>query len=53
MAGANALESLKVIAISRLLLDNIEHIKAYWIILGQKLAQTALWYMAQMILMEP
>ena len=42
--GANALESLKVIAISRLLLDNIEHIKAYWIMLGQKLAQTALWY---------
>lgn len=42
--GADALESLRVIAVSRLLLDNIEHIKAYWIMLGQKLAQTALWY---------
>lgn len=26
------------------MLDNIPHIKAYWIMLGPKLAQTALWY---------
>lgn len=33
---------LKDIAISRLLLDNFPHIKAYWIQLGEKLAQIAL-----------
>src|SRR6202007_543984 len=32
---------LKDIAISRLLLDNFDHIKAYWIQLGEKLAQVA------------
>ena len=33
---------LKDIAISRLLLDNFPHIKAYWIQLGEKLAQLGL-----------
>jgi aminodeoxyfutalosine synthase len=33
---------LRDIAISRLLLDNFPHIKAYWIQLGEKLAQKAL-----------
>jgi aminodeoxyfutalosine synthase len=33
---------LKTIAISRLLLDNFAHIKAYWIMLGTKMAQVAL-----------
>lgn len=33
---------LKDVAISRLLLDNFDHIKAYWIQLGEKLAQVAL-----------
>lgn len=32
---------LKVIAVSRLLLDNIPHIKAYWVMLGIKTAQLA------------
>ncbi len=32
---------LKVIAISRLLLDNFDHIKAYWTMIGLKLAQVA------------
>lgn len=40
----DALDQLRVIAVSRLLLDNIPHIKAYWVMLGAKLAQTALWY---------
>ncbi|MBQ7585879.1 MAG: CofH family radical SAM protein, partial [Desulfovibrionaceae bacterium] len=40
----NALDDLRTIAVSRLLLDNIPHIKAYWVMLGVKLAQTALWY---------
>jgi aminodeoxyfutalosine synthase len=35
---------LKTIAVSRLLLDNFEHIKAYWVMLGKRLAQVALHY---------
>ena len=37
-------EILKTIAICRMVLDNIEHIKAYWITLGESLAQIALSY---------
>ena len=33
---------LKVMALSRLMLDNFDHIKAYWIMLGEKTAQIAL-----------
>jgi aminodeoxyfutalosine synthase len=39
-----AIEDLRTMAISRLLLDNIDHIKAYWIMLGIGTAQTALSY---------
>ena len=35
-------DDLKTIAISRLLLDNFEHIKAYWIMLTPRIAQIAL-----------
>lgn len=35
---------LRTMAISRLMLDNIQHIKAYWIMLGIGTAQTALAY---------
>ena len=35
---------LKTIAVSRLLLDNFAHIKAYWIMLGTKMAQVALYF---------
>jgi aminodeoxyfutalosine synthase len=35
---------LKVIAVSRLMLDNFPHIKAYWIQIGVKLAQIALFF---------
>jgi aminodeoxyfutalosine synthase len=38
-AGA---EDLKVIAVSRLLLDNIPNVKAYWIMMGMPLAAVAL-----------
>ncbi len=38
------LEQLRTVAIARLMLDNIPHIKAYWVMMGHKLAQTALWY---------
>ncbi|HEX2034034.1 MAG TPA: aminofutalosine synthase MqnE [Chloroflexota bacterium] len=37
---ATALESARVFAISRLMLDNIPHLKAYWIMLGLDTAQT-------------
>jgi aminodeoxyfutalosine synthase len=33
---------LKTMAISRLMLDNFPHIKAYWVMLGIKTAQVAL-----------
>jgi len=41
---ASALEELRVIAASRLILDNFEHITAYWISTGLPLAQIALSY---------
>jgi aminodeoxyfutalosine synthase len=40
----SALMDLRTIAISRLMLDNVRHIKAYWIMLGIGTAQTALAY---------
>ena len=33
---------VQTIATSRLMLDNIPHLKAYWIMLGEKIAQVAL-----------
>jgi aminodeoxyfutalosine synthase len=33
---------LRMIALSRLMLDNFDHIKAYWIMLGERTAQVAL-----------
>ncbi|MFZ5590979.1 MAG: aminofutalosine synthase MqnE [Bacillota bacterium] len=35
-------DDLKVLAISRLMLDNFDHIKAFWIMIGPKLAQISL-----------
>jgi aminodeoxyfutalosine synthase len=35
---------LKTIAVSRLMLDNFPHVKAYWIMLTVKLAQIALFF---------
>ncbi len=37
-----ALETLRVMALSRLVVDNIPHLKAYWMTLGVDVAQTAL-----------
>jgi len=39
---ASAIEDLKTIAISRLLLDNVPHIKAYWVTMGEEIASMAL-----------
>jgi aminodeoxyfutalosine synthase len=38
----SALDDLKTIAISRLMLDNFPHVKAYWVMLGEKISQLAL-----------
>jgi aminodeoxyfutalosine synthase len=38
----SAYESLKTLAIARLMLDNFDHIKAFWIMLGMKTAQLSL-----------
>jgi aminodeoxyfutalosine synthase len=40
--GTTAVDDLKTIATGRLLLDNVDHVKAYWISLGLPLAQVAL-----------
>jgi len=40
----SATDTLRVLAVSRLLLDNVDHIKAYWISCGVEVAQTALWF---------
>ena len=42
LSAPTAVDDLRVIAISRLMLDNIPHIKAYWVMLGVKSAQIAL-----------
>jgi aminodeoxyfutalosine synthase len=42
LRGPAGVEILKTLAISRLILDNFDHIKGYWVMLGVKLAQVAL-----------
>jgi aminodeoxyfutalosine synthase len=39
---ASGLTDLRIIALSRIMLDNFDHVKAYWIMLGEKTAQVAL-----------
>lgn len=40
--GVGGVDALKTLAISRLYLDNFRHVKAYWVMLGLKVAQVAL-----------
>lgn len=42
IAPPSGLTDLRVVALSRIMLDNFDHIKAYWIMLGEKTAQVAL-----------
>jgi aminodeoxyfutalosine synthase len=44
LPGPTGVEDLRTYAVSRLVLQNIPHIKAYWIMLGVKTAQSALWF---------
>jgi aminodeoxyfutalosine synthase len=43
LPAPTGVDDLRVCAVSRLLLHNIPHIKAYWVSLGIKTAQTAQW----------
>ena len=38
----SAIDDLKMIAVSRLMLDNVPHIKAYWVMLTEEVASVAL-----------
>ena len=40
--ASSGIEDLKCIAVSRIFLDNFDHVKAYWVMLGEKLSQVAL-----------
>jgi aminodeoxyfutalosine synthase len=42
LGAPSGLDALRNVAAGRLLLDNVPHIKAYWIMLGVKVAQLAL-----------
>jgi aminodeoxyfutalosine synthase len=44
LPAPTATEDLRAFAVSRLLLHNIPHVKAYWVMLGIKTAQTAQWF---------
>lgn len=39
---ASAIEDLRTVAAARLLLDNFDHIKSYWVMLGEETASVAL-----------
>ena len=42
LPGPSGYDMLKTLAIARIYLDNIDHIKAYWVLMGLKLAQVSL-----------
>jgi aminodeoxyfutalosine synthase len=44
LPAPSAADTLRVHAVSRLMLDNVPHVKAFWIATGVEVAQTALWF---------
>ena len=44
LPAPTASDTLRVHAVARLLLDNVPHVKAFWIATGVDVAQTALWF---------
>ncbi|MCG9966470.1 aminofutalosine synthase MqnE [Pelotomaculum terephthalicicum JT] len=42
VSGTTGFDDLKALAVARLMLDNFDHIKAFWIMIGPKLAQVSL-----------
>jgi aminodeoxyfutalosine synthase len=39
-----AAEELRMLAVGRLMLDNVPHIKAYWVMMTPRVAQAGLWF---------
>ena len=44
LPAPSAVDTLRVHAVSRLMLDNVPHVKAFWIATGVEVAQLALWF---------
>jgi aminodeoxyfutalosine synthase len=44
LPAPSAPETLRVHAVARLMLDNVPHVKAFWIATGVEVAQTSLWF---------
>jgi aminodeoxyfutalosine synthase len=44
LPAPSAADTLRVHAVSRLMLDNIPHVKAFWIATGVEVAQVSLWF---------
>jgi aminodeoxyfutalosine synthase len=44
LPAPTAADTLRVLAVSRLMLDNVPHVKAFWIATGVEVAQVALWF---------
>ena len=44
LPAPTAADTLRVLAVSRLMLDNVPHVKAFWIATGVEVAQLALWF---------
>ncbi|MEZ4980700.1 MAG: CofH family radical SAM protein [Saprospiraceae bacterium] len=52
VAEVNVIEDLRNYAISRIYLDNFDHVKAYWPMIGRK-RHSCHWHLESMIWMEP
>jgi aminodeoxyfutalosine synthase len=44
LPAPTAADTLRVLAVSRLMLDNVPHVKAFWIATGVEVAQVGLWF---------
>ena len=44
LPAPTAADTLRVLAVARLMLDNVPHIKAFWIATGVEVAQVGLWF---------
>ena len=44
LPAPSATDTLRVHAVARLMLDNVPHVKAFWIATGVEIAQTSLWF---------
>jgi len=44
LPAPSAADTLRVHAVARLMCDNIDHVKAFWIATGVEVAQTCLWF---------